>query len=158
MARLSWYLRRSPQAQYLRVVHSAQHCHGDGETGHVPSQHLAMTRREFLERGSAALLLARFERMLWAQSSKAPESLRAELVGILPFRDEAAVPMGRGFGEELDGRLYTDLSLLTPEHALTSTENFYLRTRASELLMPDDVSTIRVTGLVQHPTLLKSET
>jgi len=119
-----------------------------------------MNRRQFLQTGFSAMLLAGFEKTSLAQygTDHASDLLRGgELLGQLPFRDEAAVPMGTPFGAELDGRLYTDLSLLTPEHALTSTENFYVRTRASELLTAEDVSTIHVTGLVQCATLLKSD-
>ena len=41
-------------------------------------------------------------------------------------------------GAGLDGRLYTDLSSLTPDRPITPTEKFYVRTRA-----------IRVSGLSQ---------
>lgn len=134
MPRLSWYLRRSPQP--------------------LPN---SMNRRQFLQHGSAALLLGGFERMLCAQSGKTPESSRGELVGVVPFRDEAAVPMGRVFGEELDARLYTDLSTLTPENLTTPTESFYIRTRASGLLTPDDIAAIRVGGLALHTAPIKPD-
>ena len=59
--------------------------------------------------------------------------------------------MGKAFGAELDQRLYTDLSKLTPENAVTSAEEFYIRTGASRLLDSAKLSSIAVGGLVQQP-------
>jgi DMSO/TMAO reductase YedYZ molybdopterin-dependent catalytic subunit len=57
-----------------------------------------------------------------------------KMLGIEGFVDEPRVPMDSILGAELDGRLYTDLSSLTNEQAVTPTEKFYIRTRASKLL------------------------
>ena len=42
--------------------------------------------------------------------------------------------MNTPIGEELDGRLYTDLSNLRPTRIVTPVDRFYIRTRASRLL------------------------
>lgn len=57
-----------------------------------------------------------------------------KLLGTVDFVGEPRVPMDSVLGLELDGRLYTDLSSLAADHAITPTEKFYIRTRASKLL------------------------
>jgi len=52
-------------------------------------------------------------------------------------------------GTELDGRLYTDLSKLSLQEAVTPTEKFYIRTRVSELLPDVESWRVRVDGLVE---------
>jgi len=79
------------------------------------------------------------------------------MLGLIPFSDEGHPPMGQPIGTELDGRLFTDLSTLTPEHPVTSTENFFIRTRASKLLNTSAPWTIHLTGLVEKPTTLSPE-
>jgi DMSO/TMAO reductase YedYZ molybdopterin-dependent catalytic subunit len=56
-------------------------------------------------------------------------------------------PMGAG----LDGRLYTDLSVLTPDIPITPTEKFYVRTRASEFLDYRKPWAIQVKGPRKQP-------
>jgi DMSO/TMAO reductase YedYZ molybdopterin-dependent catalytic subunit len=58
--------------------------------------------------------------------------------------------MNAVIGTELDGRLYTDLSTLTPEHPLTPTKDFYIRTCASKLLEDNAPWTIRLAGLARE--------
>jgi hypothetical protein len=61
--------------------------------------------------------------------------------------------METAIGEGLDGRMYTDLSRLTPQTTVTATESFYVRTRASELLEgPKWV--VRLNGLLTKPVEL----
>ena len=38
------------------------------------------------------------------------------LLAVVPFSEEGNPPMGEPIGRELDGRLFTDLSTLTPEN------------------------------------------
>jgi len=57
-----------------------------------------------------------------------------KLLGTVDFVGEPRVPMDCVLGSELDGRLYTDLSALSADRAVTPTEKFYIRTRASKLL------------------------
>ncbi len=54
----------------------------------------------------------------------------------------------------MDGRLYADLSTLTPESPLTPVKNFYLRSRASNLLETGNPWTIQIRGLVREPSQL----
>lgn len=55
-------------------------------------------------------------------------------IGTLRFEEEGTAPTDAPFGAELDGRLFTDLSSLTPETSVIPTERFYIRTRASRLI------------------------
>jgi len=56
------------------------------------------------------------------------------LLGQVEFIDESSVPLDTLMGEGLDGRLFTDLSSVGPDHPTTPTQKFYVRTRASSLL------------------------
>ena len=51
-----------------------------------------------------------------------------------PFIHEPSIELETPQGAGLDGRLYTDLSALSAKQTVVSTANFYVRTRASELL------------------------
>ena len=72
-------------------------------------------------------------------------------LGTVPFTKEAVVPMETALGAELDGRLYTNLSILDLQNRVTPTEKFYIRTRASELLEMQKPWRVRVGGLVGRP-------
>lgn len=65
--------------------------------------------------------------------------------------------MGEPIGSELDGRLFTDLSTLTPGNPVTSTDNFFIRTRASRLLNTSSPWTIQVTGRVEKAMTISAE-
>lgn len=65
--------------------------------------------------------------------------------------------MGEPIGTELDGRLFTDLSTLTPANPLTPTDKFFVRTRASNLLDTSKPWTIHVGGLVEKPIAIPAE-
>ena len=80
-----------------------------------------------------------------------------KLLGVVPFSQESRVAMETALGVELDGRLYTDLSKLTPENATTPTESFYLRTRASDLLDAQKLREVRIGGLVAKESALSIE-
>ena len=61
-------------------------------------------------------------------------------LGTVDFLNEPPVALAAPQGSELDGRLYTDLSVLeASDGAVTPSEKFYIRTRASELL-PDSAT------------------
>jgi DMSO/TMAO reductase YedYZ molybdopterin-dependent catalytic subunit len=62
--------------------------------------------------------------------------------------------METAFGDGLDGRMYTDLSRLTPQNVVTATESFYVRTRASELLEAQKPWMVRLSGLGTKPVEL----
>ena len=56
------------------------------------------------------------------------------LIGCVGFCDEGDAPMDQILGTELDGRLFTDLSVVTPEEPIVPLDKFYIRTCASKLL------------------------
>jgi DMSO/TMAO reductase YedYZ molybdopterin-dependent catalytic subunit len=65
--------------------------------------------------------------------------------------------MGELIGTELDGRLFTDLSTLTPENPVTPADKFFIRTRASKLLDTSTPWTIHVGGLMEKPIAISAE-
>jgi DMSO/TMAO reductase YedYZ molybdopterin-dependent catalytic subunit len=115
-----------------------------------------LTRREMLKTSLAAggaTLLGFGDLRLpalgrGARGEAAPEGRYLELI---EFVGEGLIPMGTPMGAGLDGRLYTDLSSVTPDHPTTPSEKFYLRTRASELLDDRKPWAIRVTGPLKRP-------
>jgi DMSO/TMAO reductase YedYZ molybdopterin-dependent catalytic subunit len=113
-------------------------------------------RRDLL-RGSllaGGVWLAGFDKVRWPwpaewQSTKTSPS--GKMIGVVDFTGEARVPMGEAFGEELDGRLYTDLSNLSAENPVIANERFYIRTRASKLLDNIKPWAIQLRGLIEKP-------
>ena len=78
-------------------------------------------------------------------------------LGTVDFLNEPPVPLEVPEGSELDGRQYTDLSVLEATDAVTPAEKFYIRTRASELL-PDSADwQVKLGGLVERPVSLAIE-
>jgi DMSO/TMAO reductase YedYZ molybdopterin-dependent catalytic subunit len=77
-----------------------------------------------------------------------------KLLGNVDFTNEARVPTGSSFGAELDQRLYTDLSKLTPESLVTPTSEFYIRTGASRLLDAARISSVRFSSLIEKPSAI----
>jgi DMSO/TMAO reductase YedYZ molybdopterin-dependent catalytic subunit len=72
-------------------------------------------------------------------------------IGDIDFIGEFPFEMNTVIGTELDGRLYTDLSPLTPEHPITPTKDFYIRTCASKLLEDSTRAwTVRLAGLARE--------
>jgi len=71
-------------------------------------------------------------------------------VGTVDFIHEGTVSLDSVVGAELDGRLYTDLSTLGPQNLVTKTGDFYIRTRASELLGDTTRWKVAVSGLVDR--------
>jgi hypothetical protein len=121
-----------------------------------------LTRRDFLQRSLIAggTVLFGFDRMSWLQPSKAADKdlfQGGKQVGIVDFVGESPSPLDTVLGAELDGRLYTDVSSMTPENLVTPTERFYIRTRASELLENEKPWLIRLGGLVEQPLNLTLE-
>jgi len=100
-----------------------------------------ISRRDWL-RGSliaGTTFVTGFDRLADQIQSTAPFSSARGFQGgqrqaDVPFIHEPSFKMEVPQGTGLDGRLYTDLSALAPEHAVVPAANFYIRTRASELL------------------------
>jgi len=114
------------------------------------------SRRSLLKSSAiaAGLLLAPAERIVWGKSQSGEKKdpfLGGKKLGVIDFSEELPIEMGASQGSELDGRLYTDLSVLTPEAPTTPTQSFYLRTRASNLLDDGRAWTVRLGGMVRQP-------
>jgi DMSO/TMAO reductase YedYZ molybdopterin-dependent catalytic subunit len=118
-----------------------------------------ITRRQalkgiFLAGGAMAgpgsgLLLPRLFAALNARSVS-----EGQLLGTLEFAGEPPAIEEKVFGQELDGRLYTDLSVLDPKHPVTPTEKFYIRTLASRLLPGQDKWNIQLSGFGERAASL----
>jgi DMSO/TMAO reductase YedYZ molybdopterin-dependent catalytic subunit len=117
-------------------------------------------RRTLLKQSliSGGVLLSGLHRISWpenpAGSDFAEQGVR---IGLVPFSDEGAVAMDVPLGAELDGRLFTDLSSLTPEDAVTPTKTFYIRTRASKLLDISKLWSISLGGSAVKPAAVAVE-
>jgi DMSO/TMAO reductase YedYZ molybdopterin-dependent catalytic subunit len=123
---------------------------------------MRVTRREFVRAGlsTSGVLLAGFDKIMLPATAGArredPFSGGRQL-GVVEFHGEGRVQMEAVQGEELDGRLYTDLARVSLQDAVTPTEKFYIRTRASKLL-PDIKSwQVRVEGFAEKPRTLALE-
>ena len=93
-----------------------------------------------------------FAGIAWPSSLRTRQNDRkGKLLGILDFIDESPVPLDTPQGSELDGRLYSNLAKLEPANPITLTENFYIRTRASELLPDPATWQVKLGGLVERP-------
>jgi DMSO/TMAO reductase YedYZ molybdopterin-dependent catalytic subunit len=110
-----------------------------------------ISRRELLGSVIAGgTLLLGFEESAWAAlaqvAAKNPFA-KGRQIGVVEFSNEALVAMESALGEGLDGRMYTDLSRLTPEAPITADESFYIRTRASALLNEQEKWMVQLNGL-----------
>ena len=110
-----------------------------------------VTRREMLKTSLAAggaTLLGFGDLRLPARgrSTRADVFPQGRFLALIEFVGEGVIPMETPMGAGLDGRLYTDLSSVTPDHPITPKEKFYLRTRASELLDDRNPWAIKLTG------------
>jgi DMSO/TMAO reductase YedYZ molybdopterin-dependent catalytic subunit len=110
-----------------------------------------ISRRELLGSVIAGgTLLLGFEESAWAAlaqvAAKNPFASGRQ-IGVVEFSNEAPVAMESALGEGLDGRMYTDLSRLTPEAPITADESFYIRTRASALLNEQEKWMVQLNGL-----------
>jgi DMSO/TMAO reductase YedYZ molybdopterin-dependent catalytic subunit len=96
-------------------------------------------------------LVSGLHKLSWPEVGAVFDSPQGVRAGVVPFTDEGRLPMDEAIGTELDGRLFTDLSTLTPERAGTPTKNFFIRTRASKLLDTSRPWSILFGGLVEKP-------
>lgn len=111
------------------------------------------SRRELLERSLSAASLCVFglHKLPPPALSRDDPFRGGKRIGVVPFSDESNVPMGQPLGSELDGRLFTDLSTLSPENSIIPTADFYIRTRTSRLLDTSKPWSIQLGGLVERP-------
>jgi DMSO/TMAO reductase YedYZ molybdopterin-dependent catalytic subunit len=120
-----------------------------------------MSRRIFLRNGlelCGSLLLGCSSKPLavGAMDGGSPEPsdpfAGGTLLSVAPFVGEGDGPLEVAFNEGLDGRLYTDLSKLDPDHLVTPNDDFYIRTRYPDLLVPEERWRIRVFDLAGAAT------
>jgi len=118
-----------------------------------------ISRRKLLQGAllASGALLVGLEKCSGQQSTPDQTSFNIEepfrhgrKLGIVEFAGEAPVRMGKAFGAELDRRLYTDLSALTPRNAITPADDFYIRTGVSQLLGEAELSSLKIGGLVRQ--------
>ncbi len=73
----------------------------------------------------------------------------ATFLGTEQFLGEGETPLHTLLGAGLDGRLFTDLSVLNPNALITPNDHFYVRTRYPDQLDPAAPWRIRIAGLVE---------
>jgi len=115
------------------------------------------TRRNFLRSSFVAggALLVGFDRISTLAAQIQGDAFEGgKHLGNLDFAAESRAPLDTLFGSELDARLYSDLSILTPENPIPPTERFYVRTCASHLLDSEKAWQIRLGGLVDKNVTL----
>jgi len=117
-----------------------------------------LTRRELLKASLTAsgIALVGFRDVGLANFAGVSISTRdafqgGQNLGIIEFVGEGLVHMEVPMGTGLDGRLYTDLSAVALDNPIIPNDKFYLRTRASELLVEGQPWAIKVTGLLKRP-------
>ena len=109
---------------------------------------------------SGGALLADLHGIAWpitTQSQETDPFAGGRRLGTVDFINEGPVPLDTPQGSELDGRLYTDLSMLDPRNPITPTEKFYIRTRVSEIFPDPTTWQVKVDGLVDRPLNLEVE-
>jgi len=120
---------------------------------------LSITRRRLLQQSllSAGMWLSGFHPPRLLSDRTAGSAADGVLLAVVPFSEEGHPPMGEPIGSELDGRLFTDLSTITPENPTTPTDHFFIRTRASRLLDVSSPWTIQVGGEIEKPFIIAAE-
>jgi DMSO/TMAO reductase YedYZ molybdopterin-dependent catalytic subunit len=116
-----------------------------------------LTRREMLRAsltaGGAALVgFHDFSLPDFFGSAREDAFKGGKYLGLIELLGEGLIPMETPMGAGLDGRLYTDLSAISPDNPTTPSEKFYLRTRASEYLEDGQPWVIKARGLGSQPT------
>src|SRR6266550_243544 len=90
-----------------------------------------LTRRQWLRASAASggAFLLGFDEIGWPKPPRPQQKdpfAGGEQLGLADFIHEGRVEMETAFGSELDGRLYSDLSKLTSQNAVTPVEKFYV--------------------------------
>jgi DMSO/TMAO reductase YedYZ molybdopterin-dependent catalytic subunit len=115
-----------------------------------------LTRREFVRFGavSAGLVCIRLDQPASVGVQTDGSFAGGKQLGSVAFLNEGRPVMNVPDGEELDGRLFTDLAEQDLSESVTPTANFYVRTRASKLYPDLKPWKVKVDGLVQRPWTL----
>lgn len=116
-----------------------------------------LTRREMLRTWLAAggVVLAGFHELrlpAFCTDVKEGAFRGGRYLGPIEFLGEGRIPMDTLMDEGLDGRLYTDLSSISPDRPVIPTKTFFVRTRASTLLDEHKPWLIKAGGLVNKTT------
>ena len=119
----------------------------------------ALLRWGVLSAGVLSMGLEHLALHAFAQGQARNPFAGGKLLGTVDFIDEGRPDMEMATGEELDGRLFTDLSAVGPDAGtdVTPTAKFYLRTRASKLLPDPRPWKVKIDGLVDKPSQLSVE-
>jgi DMSO/TMAO reductase YedYZ molybdopterin-dependent catalytic subunit len=123
---------------------------------------LRLSRRELLSalRIASGAVCIGLDRVLLPEMAfgfARDSSAGGEMLAIVPFAHEGAPIVDTPLGEELDGRLYTDLAAVTPDEPITQIGRFYIRTRASTLLNEQDLQSFEIRGLTGPSVKVKFE-
>ncbi len=125
-----------------------------------------LTRRDFAKKGvmCSGALLAGFQRLVLPMPSLgSPQHpsgdpfLDGQQVGVAEFVHEGQAPTQTLLGDELDGRMYTDLASISLQDAATPTKKFYIRTRVSKLIPDVKAWQVRVERFGEEPRILTLE-
>ena len=117
-----------------------------------------LDRRQFLQKSalSTGMLLLGLSGL---NSGFADDTFAGgKFLGLVDFIDEGSAPVGVPIASELDGRLYTDLSRLSEHRPVTPTNEFFIRTGASQLLPSPNGWAIKLGGLVEQAARLNIQT
>jgi len=130
--------------------------------GTLHSTKTYLTRRSLLRRtllsGSAFFFDSRGIALLsFLRAQQKDPFANGPLLGTLDFIHESSAPLNTLQGSELDGRLNSDLSSVEAQSPITPVKNFYVRTRASELLPDPATWQLKIGGLVEQPIRLEIE-
>ncbi len=125
-----------------------------------------LTRRDFVKNGAlcGGALLSGFERLVLPmpslgspQHSSVDPFSGGQPLGVAELLHEGQAPTQTVLGDELDGRMFTDLASLSLQDPATPTEKFYIRTRASKLLADTKSWQVHVEGFSEKPRTLTLE-
>jgi len=109
------------------------------------------TRRRFLEAGARAAVASWLTPVGAALSRGSATAEGERLLGTVPFVGEGDFPLETTVGEGLGKRRALDLSTLPPGAALTSQDEFFIRTGCPDRLPATTSWKVRVHGLVEAP-------
>ena len=111
-----------------------------------------MTRRDFVSMLALASAAGWLDDLAPLQNLAPPPAGR--LVRTMPlgrFDGAPVPPLGRVLGAGLDARQFSDLSRLAPDSLVTLTDQFFVRTAASNAVAGSSPWTVGVSGRVRRP-------
>jgi DMSO/TMAO reductase YedYZ molybdopterin-dependent catalytic subunit len=111
----------------------------------------AATRRRFLEASAGAAVATWLAPTVAALSQASATAGGERLLGTVPFMGEGDFPLETTVGAGLGKRRALDLSTLPPGAALTSQDEFFIRTGCPDRLPATASWKVRVHGLVEAP-------